>query len=127
MKKLHLPIWLRRNWLSVLDIIKTIMLGVLLIIGINGLGRAVVLSQQNQNLTQQVKSLADQNKQLSLQNKQLLQQLKDGNISIHQQINCVLSFFAQPPQTRTNSSIAQPIPCLITSSSGGAAGGTKSL
>lgn len=78
-----------------------------------------VLLKQNQLITE-IKNVEEQNNKLSMQN-------KDGIDSIHQQINCVLEFFAQTPVQRTNSYINTNQPaCIVGSSSGGATGGTKS-
>ncbi len=115
--------WLKRTTMDVIRVLTFIMAAVILIIAANGYLKS---QSNNTKLLDKVATLTEQNKQLSSENKDLLQQVKSGTDSIHQQINCVLSFFSQPSSDRTSTSIASPNPCIITSSSGGATGATKS-
>lgn len=77
----HYAAWVKYNWIILLDIAKTLMLGVLLIIAISLLSHMAnqnqqikSLSQQNQVLARQIKGLSEQNNDLSKQNKALSEQ-----------------------------------------------------
>lgn len=116
--------FLLKYWNEGLRIITFIMVAFILIIGVKDY-------QHNQNISNKELAQAAQNtltiKQLTLQNQELTEQLKSDTDSIHQQINCVLQFFAEPAVNRSSTSISSSIPCLISfSASGGSAGGTKS-
>ncbi len=82
-------LWLKYNWLVVLDIGKTIMLGVLLIMGIT-------LLSHTANQTQQIKKLSGQNNSLAAQNKDLSVQLTHSNKDIKSHIDCIITFFGLP-------------------------------
>lgn len=119
--------WKAKHIFAILDIVKFILLVGLLLTFINFNVKLSSTVSTTKNLATQTKTLTAQNKELSQENKQLLQEQEQGIASVHGQINCVLQFFSQAPTTRSSSTITQPVPCLITtSSSGGATGGTKS-
>jgi hypothetical protein len=78
----HYIFWLKHNWLIMLDIVKTIMLGVLLLLAIFLLGQ---LGDQ----AHKIKSLTQQNNGLS-------KQLNHSNKDIKTHIDCIITFFGLP-------------------------------
>jgi len=112
----------RDHLLIFFDVVKLILIIILMLAFVNF---NVKLSDE---VTATKNNAAKQTELLQAE-KQVVLTLNSNTNSIHQQINCVLQFFAQPPVQRTDSSIAQPVPCLInlsSGSSGGATGSTKS-
>jgi cell division protein FtsB len=95
----------------VLDIAKTIMIGILLVASINLLSRMAnqtqqtrTLTQQNQNLTRQIKSLSEQNKALS-------EQVKTDTDIVNAHLDCIVNYFTTPH--RTGNTTLNPNTCEV--------------
>jgi hypothetical protein len=126
--KIHLPTWERAEVLFWMDVVKLVLLVVLSAAFVNFNVKLSQTVASTKSLTTQTHTLTLQNQELSKENSKLLQSQQSGIDSVHEQINCVLTFFSQAPTTRPNSSISSSQPCVVTpdGSSGGATGATKS-
>lgn len=105
------------KFLDTLIILKGVMMGVLLVIGIVGLNHLSKLGKTNNTLTEQVKILAQQVKSLSAENQSISQENKDLATQIRQQQTCFFKAFAIFTQTYQPVTLEQIQSCSVSPTS----------